>query len=492
MGKGLTKQPRLGKVDALAAGAIILLGTTLALSFYLAQTYARSSRWISQTMLVKDSIAELLATLAQAETGQRAYVLTGREEYLRPYRHAKEITANQLRDLAELTVDDQKQQALMVDVNRLVAAKFSELERVIEQRDRGGRDAALSIIDTDEGVRPMEQLQSTLDDMTAEENSLLLVRRALQQRFRLLSLVSMLVTSLLSGLFATTAWLWTRSTDVRRRAAEAEASRLRAENDAMAVQQRTAEFQERFVGILGHDLRDPLSSIAMGGQLLRLSPPSRHPEMIEGILASAARMARMIDQILDLTRSRLGGGIAIRPASANLGVLVAQVADEMRAAHPARQMLVETDGDLEGEWDTDRLAQVVSNLIGNAIAHGAPDHPVQVKLHGEGQHVDLVVQNFGATIPKELGAVLFDPFRRGEREGGSSRTSGLGLGLFISREIVVAHGGTIDFSSNDSEGTMFCVSLPRKSHLTQATASDAGSAGASPRPNQAGFDAHFG
>ncbi len=242
----------------------------------------------------------------------------------------------------------------------------------------------------------------------------------------------------------------------------------------LAQRQRTTEMQERFTAILGHDLRNPLSSVTMGIRLLRKCPPTQQATL-DRMASSSARMSRMIDQLLDLTRSRLGGGISLACAPMNLGKLVTQVADEARAAHPERAPVLEMKGDLDGEWDPDRLAQVISNLVGNAIDHGAPGSPVHILVEGLTNEAQVTVHNAGPPIPETLQQVLFDPFRRGQSTGESSHSSGLGLGLYIAREIVRAHGGAIDVASG-SEGTMFRVVLPRARDVVGSA-----SRGASPR-----------
>jgi signal transduction histidine kinase len=142
---------------------------------------------------------------------------------------------------------------------------------------------------------------------------------------------------------------------------------------------------------------------------------------------------------------------------------VTDVANEARAAHPERTLLVDMTGDLEGEWDPDRLAQVASNLVGNAMAHGAPDGPVRVTVRSGAGTVEVAVHNAGPAIPEALRRVLFDPFRRGQEAGETSRASGLGLGLYITREIVAGHGGTVEVESTEAEGSTFRVVLPRTS-----------------------------
>jgi signal transduction histidine kinase len=209
--------------------------------------------------------------------------------------------------------------------------------------------------------------------------------------------------------------------------------------------------------------------MTMGLHVLRRHAPSEQGSTLDRMASTAARMSRMIDQLLDLTRSRLGSGIAVVPVPTNLGRIVTDVANEARAAHPERALLVETTGDLDGEWDPDRLAQVASNLVGNAMAHGRADVPVRVTARGDAGIVELSVHNAGPAIPAVLRSVLFDPFRRGHEGSETSRTSGLGLGLYITREIVNGHGGTIEVVSTDAEGSTFRVMLPRRCVVSRRT-----------------------
>jgi signal transduction histidine kinase len=173
-------------------------------------------------------------------------------------------------------------------------------------------------------------------------------------------------------------------------------------------------------------------------------------------------MSRMIDDVLDLTRSRLGNGIPVFPRRTDIGAVSRTVIEELRAAH--RQCELRWDADRAvnpwGMWDPDRLAQVVSNLVGNAITYGCAEGPVSVKLVDEDQAVTLEVHNAGEPIPAELIPVVFDPFRRGAHED-APRGEGLGLGLFIANQIVLAHGGSIGVRSSVQEGTCFTVRLPR-------------------------------
>jgi signal transduction histidine kinase len=169
----------------------------------------------------------------------------------------------------------------------------------------------------------------------------------------------------------------------------------------------------------------------------------------------------MIEQILDFTRARIGGGIPIQPAPVDLQSLAGQLVEEFEGAAP-QQIHLESVGDTRGEWDDDRLAQVISNLLGNAVDHGDPNQPVRLKLDGsEPDVVRISVWNAGA-VPEDLLSSMFDPFRGATVKGTAQRSKGLGLGLYIVQQIVQVHGGNIEVRSSASEGTTFLVSIPRK------------------------------
>jgi len=220
-------------------------------------------------------------------------------------------------------------------------------------------------------------------------------------------------------------------------------------------------YRDQFVGVLGHDLRTPLGAITVGAGMLsaQLDNDPQTSKRVGGlILRSAQRMDAMIADLLDLTRSRLGGGIPINPAPADLGDICAQALVEVRLIHPDRTLDYHASGDLRGAWDAARLVQVVTNLVINALEHGGGT-PVTVTVSGRGDIVVLSVHNFGTPIPRDVCATIFEPL---VQHGEPTRLDrGLGLGLFIVRGIVRAHGGTVAVESDDSSGTTFEVRLPR-------------------------------
>jgi PAS domain S-box-containing protein len=228
----------------------------------------------------------------------------------------------------------------------------------------------------------------------------------------------------------------------------------------LTVEKQAEHFRELFVGMLGHDLRNPLGAIVLSATLVleRGGLPAEDERILHLLLSSAERMNRMIEQILDFTRGRLGGGIPIVRKRIDLCELVRRIIDEGAVAHPERVFDLVMPFACEGEWDPDRLEQVVSNLVGNAITHGLANRPIQIRVACAGEIVELVIQNEGAPIPAELLPVLFDPFRRGAAPGTSTR--GLGLGLYITEQIVHAHRGKIRVQSTAEDGVTFAVTLP--------------------------------
>lgn len=233
---------------------------------------------------------------------------------------------------------------------------------------------------------------------------------------------------------------------------------LRLRNEELA---RAVHFSEMFVGILGHDLRNPLSAVTTAARLLaRRADSDRVAKPTARILSSAERMARMIDQLLDFTRMRLGQGIPLVRAPTDLESICRLAIDEIEEGCVPPRVTLDVAGDSVGMWDADRLAQLASNLIGNALAHGATDGPVRVRIDGSAPaSVVLVVENAGA-IAADLLPVLFQPLRVC-KDRKPCRSNGLGLGLYISQQIAAAHGGRIAVTSSAAAGTRMSVSLPR-------------------------------
>ncbi len=225
-----------------------------------------------------------------------------------------------------------------------------------------------------------------------------------------------------------------------------------------------ANLRERFVAMLSHDLRTPLQSVVLGAQALLFvgdAYDDRARRALGRIADNGQRMSRMIDDLLDFTRTRQGA-MPLRPAPTDVAVLAEQIVEEFTGLSPGRLIHVHAEGDTWGKWDTDRLAQVLSNLIGNAVTHGSPLAPIHVTIRGRLEAVTINVHNAGLPMSQEAIAHAFEPYFRG-----SSERSGLGLGLFIVREVARAHGGEVEVTSSELDGTNFLVTLPRKPPAAQ-------------------------
>jgi phosphoserine phosphatase RsbU/P len=256
-----------------------------------------------------------------------------------------------------------------------------------------------------------------------------------------------------------TALVVIKATDRRRYERQLVDSRSELQ-EGLKTERETAELREQFIAVLGHDLRNPLAAISAGARILQRSGALKeHKELrvLDMINTTVTRMSDLIDNVLDFARGRLGGGITLsRSASRPLEPVLEQVVDELRTASPQR--VIETHFAITEPVNCDRtrVGQLVSNLIGNALTHGATDQPVRVGATTEGGQFKLWVANAGEPISPAAMEKLFEPFFRGDVR--DSR-QGLGLGLHIASQIAQAHGGRIDVTST-AEETKFIFTMP--------------------------------
>jgi signal transduction histidine kinase len=225
-----------------------------------------------------------------------------------------------------------------------------------------------------------------------------------------------------------------------------------------------------FLGVLSHELRTPLGTIVGSAQTL-LHVANQHPQLRDSasrILRGSQRIRSILDDLLDYVHSGRGGGIRVTPADVAMDGLCTRIAGEVESAFPGSRIQLEQEGDMSGCWDEQRIAQALSNLMSNAIKYGAADAPVRVVLDGSGKdEVAVAVHNAGKRIPHETLESLFQPLVRGA-VGDPTGTS-LGLGLFIVREIAIAHGGAVEVESSNT-GTTFRFRLPRRADATRSAA----------------------
>jgi len=234
---------------------------------------------------------------------------------------------------------------------------------------------------------------------------------------------------------------------------------LEAKTIELANAAETGIVREQFIAVLGHDLRSPLSAIRMSADLLEARlPAGREQQLAIAIRQSSQRMNNLIEDVLDFSRGKLGGGIPVkRTLVDNLGDIFIAVINEIMMSHPnvkIRQEVIISPGVF---CDAGRMGQLLSNLLGNAVAHGAHDLPIEVIASMQENHVVLSVMNHGPEIPDVLLPLLFQPFKR---SAGGGRGEGLGLGLYIASQIVTGHNGTLSVTSTPEDGTRFVARFP--------------------------------
>ena len=236
--------------------------------------------------------------------------------------------------------------------------------------------------------------------------------------------------------------------------------------------QKSDYSKDLLLGVLGHDIRSPLGAITMSAQLMpRIGTLNDKQVMVAAqIEGCSARITNIVTDLLDITRARLGTGFPVHPKQMDISILAQEIIDEMRIQHPSYSIQLDAPKDCIGEWDITRIGQVFSNLIGNAIQYGHKESPITVKITDSDNDVVVAIHNKGKPIPLKQLTTLFDSFTRGKdaSKEPDSITSNLGLGLFITKEIIVSHGGSINVTSDKTAGTTFKLLLPRHHNQNEA------------------------
>jgi signal transduction histidine kinase len=230
--------------------------------------------------------------------------------------------------------------------------------------------------------------------------------------------------------------------------------------------------RELLMGVLGHDLRNPLHVMLQSAQILAMQPHTS-PEVVarvaDRIINGGQRAEQLVADLLDVTRTRLGGTLPLAPAATDLRDVCRRAADETRARHPDRSVTLQFQGDVTGEWDSARLVQLLSNLLENGLRHGGSNAAVTVTASRDDDWVVLEVHNNGNAIPAAIVHRVFDVlFQADDTPQPRDTPTSLGLGLYICRAVAEAHGGSIDVESTTSAGTTFTVYLPRHRERKQA------------------------
>jgi signal transduction histidine kinase len=430
---------------AAAIGAILMAVTAY---FLVVADRNRKAVHVTERSESVLSLQRLEDALSRAESAQRGYLLTREERFLESYRRAGADIRAELEGVKARVAAGSSSIVPSDALATLVEAKLAELRRGVEVRDVDGLAEAQRELRSGDGAWLTETIEAVRAEMEAVERAELgEQRRAWFGRVALADAIFLAANVLLLAL-VTAAGLGARA-EMRRREEQAQ-ERL-----------RMLELQERILGIVSHDLRTPLSAIQGGAALLSRAELAPNQSRVATLIhSSSRRMERIIRDLLDYTRTRGRTGIPLAIRATDVGEVCARVAEEAALCERGAGVELHRDGDLRGEWDPDRLEQAIGNLVANAVRHAPPGTPVRIRGVGEGEKVRIEVQNEGLPIPREAVRSLFDAFQR--PAGAGAAPAGLGLGLFIVRTIVEAHGGTVDVESAPTSSVTFTILLPRK------------------------------
>lgn len=438
-------------VGTFFAAVLAIAGLTAASLRALAMR-RESSGWVTHTQDVRLSLERVLSLATDQESTQRAYLIAGREENLDRFAAADAALGKEVETLSALSRDNPRQQRRMEDLRTLLQGKTASLRQAMELRRRGDPGSAASVA-SGEAAGVMRDVRALVAQMSAEESALL------DERLRQLSSAERWSFAVVVGgaafllLLASVAAIVVRG-DLRRR------------EEQVRDRARVAEYQERLISIVGHDLRNPLTAVLVSAQMLQQKREDLRPgqaNAVDRILRSAARIDALVGLLIDFTYARLGRGIPTRPGPMDARAVIERLIGELGERYPGREIRLEAPAPtVLGSWDGDRIAQLVSNLVTNALQYGAAGSPVTVSVSGAPDGaMELRVHNLGPAIPADLRPHLFEPYRRG-KGAEISHPRGLGLGLYIVGEIARAHGGVADLRSDEREGTTVTVRLPKQ------------------------------
>ena len=434
-------------VPALCALAVVIQA---ALAFTSYRSFRRSNdlevEWLGDLQALTQT-QEIFSSVKDAQGAESAYMLTGDAGYLGPYGRAiAEIVVHNAR-LEGLVENDPEQGRQLRKVEELTTATTSEFARGIESR-KTGLETALDEAKTGRSRELMFALRRNVQEMQAGEQS-----RLLTNRTRWLAAEKGLTGAVLVGSSFSVVVVALLALVVAQERSRRQLAMNRLAEDYQIL--------ELFLGIAGHELRNPVSFIRIAAGFLKSEAnlSGELAETVERIDQSAARAIKLTQELGDATRTRLGAGIAIHPRETDLAKLGGMVVTNFSSSHRERQLTFSSCGNCVTFADPERIEQVLTNLVENAIAYGEAHSPIELHLDGTGSAIRIEVRNQGAPIPPDVLPRLFEAFSRGS--SGRYR-EGLGLGLYIADQIVRAHNGAIQVRSDSDSGTVFSLLFPRK------------------------------
>ncbi|MFL5346302.1 MAG: ATP-binding protein [Hyalangium sp.] len=428
----------IGGILALSALVLILGITSLLLLHWAATSKDQVFRQQVQDLL---RAQELDAVSQRAASMYRSYLLSAEESQRVEIEQVRMRFRALLASIEQLNANHPEAQALLREIRQLSFDLEERSIRLVEDRERGAPLEQLASHVGAELLPRRRLLDATIARLISLEQAEL--EQAEEANVRAVDVAIDLTWAIVLGAVVLAAGLmWTLIRNER-------------------ATRRAMVFERQLVGIVTHDLRSPLSALLLATRTLMQKEEARPlVKTLDRIERSARRMESVTHLMLDFTRARLGAGIPVVLVAVDLQVLCHEAVEEARTGAPERALQEEYSGDLRGQWDAARLAQVFANLLQNALKYSPPDTPVRLRASALEGSVQVEVHNQGTPIPRELLPRLFEPFRTGPQTEGTVRAS-LGLGLYIVRELVEAHGGTIAVQSETGMGTRFILTLPR-------------------------------
>ena len=438
--------------------AVIVLIATIVLGFRSVQSLYRTHESIALAYQTRVALDQVLATLLNAETGERGYVITNNSSYLDPYNRAREDIDSNLAQMRRLMADDPDQQVDFVQLTALADRKLAELESVITLRRDGTFSDAQAEVARHVGKTLMDDMRVVVARMTARENARLRARTVAAERdYRAaqttriigigLGLVSVCVLLLVTA----------RSTADRRRST---AALERKQSELL----ETLRLKDEFAAVMSHELRTPTNTIAGWARMLEENAirPERVPTAIAAIARNADSLRQLVDDLID-TNQLVAGRMRLSIGEVNLDDVIQQAVDAVRLSADNKGVVITCaargHGGATVRGDAGRLKQVVWNLLANAIKFTPAGGHVTVSLTETAHAFRVTVDDTGAGIDPEFLPHVFERFRQGTPGGG---TGGMGLGLAIVRHLVELHGGTASaHSAGLGKGAEFVIEVPR-------------------------------
>ncbi len=450
-----------GRLVLLGAAVLIALLVVNGLIFFNnIRTLRTQEQAVTQSQRVLSAVDETRVTMIDAETGQRGYLLTGRDSYLAPYTIARNAIDGRLTLLKVLTADDPMQQSRLPRLRLLMKAKFAELASTIMLRRAGKTGAAFKIVLSDRGKRFTDEAASILEAMRTTELVLLRGRAAASATATTAAAVTLvLATALAVALLIGLVFAGVRIV-------RWQAQLLQQEETGRTVAEEAVATRDTFLSLAAHELKTPLTALVGNAQLLqrRLSRQEganeRDLHSVNMMTESAKRLQQLVEQLLDLSRLQRGQlALTLRPF--DLAALVRRVTVELQSTTTHHEIVVE-DAVADEQLlvgDALRLEQVLRNLVQNAVKYSPAGGRITVTTTRVGDRARVEVADGGIGIPAADLAHLFDRFYRATNADSHS-FDGLGMGLYVVKEVVTAHSGALSVTSTEGEGSTFRVDLP--------------------------------